>query len=41
MKNFRLTEKHRTIILLVLLAIAIGFIIWTKNSYSENFTDSF
>lgn len=39
--NFKITEKQRTIILLCLLAFAIGFIIWTNSNYSENFTDSF
>ncbi|MDB5186521.1 MAG: hypothetical protein JWL85_1044 [Candidatus Saccharibacteria bacterium] len=33
-------EKHRTIILLILLAIAVGYIIWMQNSYSSNFTDT-
>jgi uncharacterized membrane protein YhfC len=41
MKNVRLKEWQRTIILLVLLAIAIGFILWSRNQYASNFTESF
>jgi uncharacterized membrane protein YhfC len=33
-------EKTRTILLLILLAIAVGFIIWMRKSYSSNFTDN-
>ncbi len=36
-----ITEMQRTIALLVLLAFAIGFIYWTKNSYTSNFVDGF
>lgn len=36
-----ITEKQRTMILLVLLVFAVGFIMWTKNSYTDNFVDSF
>ncbi len=39
--RFQLTEKQRTIILISLLIFAIGFIYWTKNSYNQNFIDSF
>lgn len=41
LRNWQLTEKQRTIILLLLLAFAIGFIIWTRQQYSTNFVDSF
>lgn len=40
-KSWRLTEKQRTFILLVLLAFAVGFIIWSRQQYSANFIDSF
>lgn len=36
-----ITEKQRTIALLILLAFAVGFIYWTKNSYSSNFVEGF
>lgn len=36
-----MSEKSRTIILLALLAVAIGFIIWTQGQYSSNFEQSF
>lgn len=39
--NWRVSEKQRTIILVLLLVFAIGFIYWTKNQYSTNFIDSF
>jgi hypothetical protein len=37
----RLKEWQRTIILVVLLAIAIGFILWTRKSVDTNFIDQF
>jgi uncharacterized membrane protein YhfC len=40
MKNFRLKEWHRTIILIALLGLAIGFIFWSKNQYSTNFVEN-
>jgi uncharacterized membrane protein YhfC len=40
MKNFRLKEWQRTVILLALLVLAIGFIIWSKNQYNTNFVDN-
>lgn len=40
MKKFRLKEWHRTIILVVLLVIAVGFIMWSRHSYDVNFTQS-
>ena len=36
-----ISEKKRTVLLVVLLFFAVGFIIWTKNSYSSNFVESF
>lgn len=33
-------EWHRTVILILLIAIAIGFIIWTRQSYETNFLQS-
>lgn len=36
-----ITEKQRTVFLILLLLFAVGFIIWTKNSYSDNFVESF
>lgn len=41
MHKWRLTEKQRTVVLLLLLVLAVGFIIWTKSSYDSNFVDSF
>lgn len=34
-------EWHRTVILLLLIAVAIGFVLWTRNNYDTNFVDSF
>jgi hypothetical protein len=39
--NWKITEKQRTLILVLLLAFAVGFIFWTKNSYSSNFVEGF
>ncbi len=39
--NWQITEKQRTIILLLLLIFAIGFILWTRGQYNSNFVDSF
>jgi|GEM_PF-1365350 len=39
--KFYLKEWHRTVILLLLLAFAVGFIVWTNNQYNTNFTGSF
>jgi uncharacterized membrane protein YhfC len=41
LQNIQISEKGRTIILVVLLCIAVGFIYWTKNSYDTNFVDGF
>lgn len=40
-QRFTITEKQRTVILILLLAISIGFYFWTKNQYNVNFTDNF
>ena len=39
--SWRITEKQRTVLLLLLLIFAVGFIIWTRQQYSSNFTESF
>jgi uncharacterized membrane protein YhfC len=36
-----ITERKRTVILLLLLLVAIGFIFWTRNQYDSNFIESF
>jgi hypothetical protein len=41
MKNIRLEEWQRTVLLLLLLAIAVAFIIWSRGQYTTNFVDSF
>ncbi len=33
-------EGVRTIILFALLIVAIGFIMWSQNSYNQNFLDT-
>lgn len=33
-------EIHRTIILLVLLAVAVGFLIWSAHTTDANFVDT-
>jgi len=35
-----MSETTRTIILLALLAIAIGFMLWTRYNYQINFEDT-
>lgn len=40
-KSWRVTEKQRTVILLLLLIFSIGFIIWTRGQYDSNFVDTF
>lgn len=39
--TLQISEKTRTLILLILLIIAVGFIIWSKQQYSIHFTDTF
>lgn len=34
-----MTERNRTILLIALLIIAVGFIIWTQGEYQNNFVD--
>lgn len=36
-----MSEKTRTIILVILLVVAIGFIIWTRGNYQQNFVNQF
>ncbi len=36
-----ISEKQRTVVLLILLVIAVGFIVWTRSSYSTNFVEGF
>lgn len=33
-------EGLRTIILIMLFVFAVGFIIWTQNSYDQNFLET-
>lgn len=33
-------EWHRTIILLILLAVAIGFLVWSAQNTESNFVDT-
>ena len=40
-RSYRISEKQRTIILLILLAFAIGFMFWMRSQYSSNFVDTF
>ncbi len=39
--HITISEKQRTLILLVLLALAIGFVLWQRQQYDSNFIDSF
>lgn len=39
--TFYLREWQRTVLLLLLLAFAIGFIYWTRTQYADNFVDTF
>ena len=39
--RLKMSEKQRTVVLLVLLAFALWFIYWTRNQYSTNFLDTF
>ncbi len=36
-----LREWQRTVILLLLIFFAVGFILWTRQQYQNNFIDSF
>ncbi|MFT4532395.1 MAG: putative membrane protein [Candidatus Saccharimonadales bacterium] len=40
-KRKPLKEWHRTVLLVFLLAFSIGVILWLRNQYNVNFTDSF
>lgn len=37
----RISEKQRTVILLVLLSFTIGFIYWIQNGIDQNFIETF
>ncbi len=39
--RFVLKEWQRTVLLVALIAFAIGFIIWTKQQYESNFVETF
>jgi len=39
--KWRISEKQRTVVLLLLLIFAFSFLFWTKNQYSSNFVDTF
>lgn len=36
----RMKEWHRTVVLLILLAVAIGFLIWSAQTTNTNFVDT-
>lgn len=36
----RIKEWHRTVILLVLLSLAVGFLIWANQTTDSNFVDT-
>jgi hypothetical protein len=33
-------EWHRTILLLIMLCVAVGFIFWQRSQYANNFLDT-
>ena len=35
-----MSERTRTIFLLLLLAVAIGFIVWSQGQYESNFVET-
>ncbi len=39
-RQFRITEKQRTIILVALILFAVIFIYWIQNGINENFVDT-
>lgn len=41
MSKFKIKEWHRTVILLILILFAVGFIIWTNSQYETNFIEAF
>jgi hypothetical protein len=41
MKRLHISEKQRTVILLCILALCVGFVLWTDRQYQTNFVDSF
>jgi len=36
----RLQEWHRTVALVALIALAVGFIVWSQHAYDVNFVRS-
>lgn len=40
-RRFTVTEKQRTVVLVLLFLFAVVFIFWMKNSYSVNFVEDF
>jgi hypothetical protein len=40
-KRFRITEKQRTVVLVLLLMLAVGFLLWTRQQYDANFIEAF
>ena len=36
-----MSERARTILLLILLVAAVGFLIWTQSQYASNFEQTF
>jgi hypothetical protein len=41
MSKLQLKEWHRTVILILLIVFAIGFIFWSRGQYSTNFVNTF
>ncbi len=41
MKSFKLKEWHRTVLLLIIITLAVGFILWTNAQYENNFVEQF
>lgn len=39
-RRFRITEKQRTVVLLILIAFAIGFIYWIQSGIDSNFVET-
>jgi len=41
MRQWRIKEWHRTIVLIVLLLLAVGFLWWSNHEADVNFTQTF
>jgi len=37
----KMKEWHRTVVLVALLALAVGFLVWSAHATDANFVDSF